>query len=366
MERTLNTLKSYLVKVYDYRFKFIAKIFDFFVDYESNIGIIQTSKQLVFKHNEKSYILRFYNKVMAWPEYGVIGKEGILSEFSFVNTWDADNHVSNKLFRNYPAIKVDGISCIIDTPYSKSNYYHFYIESLPRLWFLKCDYLKNKKITLLLPYKRSSQVEALIYRFHDNITIKYIPECYRVESETFIELPFMSKSLDNFNLNSGAFLLEPYLKWFKLNYSSIINANLQDILPSKNIYISRRDAKVRKFKNEAEIEDMLIERFNIEIVVPGEMSIKSQAELFHNSKFIISPHGAGLTNLIWCQKTNGGLLEIFPSKHVSTYEGFKLHAQQLGFRYDSLILEGTNRNDDVIVDIESLSDKVKTLIDYIK
>lgn len=127
------------------------------------------------------------------------------------------------------------------------------------------------------------------------------------------------------------------------------------------IYISRQDAAVRKITNDEEISLLLKNKYGIETVIPGKLSLKDQAELFHNSTFIISPHGAGLTNLIWCQNKEGALLEIFPSKSVSTYIGFEIHAKSLNFIYDSITLDGRTRNENVSIDTGILCEKIDNL-----
>lgn len=357
-------MKTFIESIFKNKNKIISKLLNLLTKYETTVGEITPDtiiEDSIANSSQWTTKTRIYNNVKLWHQYSVFKKNNMLSKFSFVNSWDLKEHVKNKLFRRYPCIKIKGYVCSIDTPYSKKNYYHLFIESIPRLWHLRNKYFDDKKITLLLPYKRTNELELLFKEFHKNIELKYIPEFLRIKCEHYIELPFLSKDPEVFDLNSGAFFPESYRFWFKKHFGSILGAELKTANPSRKIYISRQDAAVRKITNDEEISLLLKNKYGIETVIPGKLSLKDQAELFHNSTFIISPHGAGLTNLIWCQNKEGALLEIFPSKSVSTYIGFEIHAKSLNFIYDSITLDGRTRNENVSIDTGILCEKIDNL-----
>lgn len=52
-----------------------------------------------------------------------------------------------------------------------------------------------------------------------------------------------------------------------------------------------------------------------EIVDLESFSVKQQAELLSQAKIIISPHGSGLSNLVFCQP-NTKVVEIFAPNYV--------------------------------------------------
>ncbi|WP_017661586.1 tetratricopeptide repeat protein [Baaleninema simplex] len=87
-------------------------------------------------------------------------------------------------------------------------------------------------------------------------------------------------------------------------------------LPER-IYISRQQAKYRKIVNEAEIIDCL----NVYGFVPVALenySIAEQVRWFANAKAIVAPHGAGLTNLVFCQ-TGAISIELFSPNYIRYY-----------------------------------------------
>ena len=67
---------------------------------------------------------------------------------------------------------------------------------------------------------------------------------------------------------------------------------------TRRVYISRRDASLRKLVNEEELISALQQR-GFEIVTPSELSFAGQVALFNEAGVIIGPHGAGLTNIVF-------------------------------------------------------------------
>jgi len=69
---------------------------------------------------------------------------------------------------------------------------------------------------------------------------------------------------------------------------------------SKRVLISRADATNRQIKNEHELLNFL-EPFGFEKIVLSQLNVDQQVALFHKAEVIIAPHGAGNTNLLYCQ-----------------------------------------------------------------
>lgn len=69
----------------------------------------------------------------------------------------------------------------------------------------------------------------------------------------------------------------------------------------KRIYASRLDARaMRGIVNEDEVCDVM-RRHGFEIIAPGELDIEDQIAAFRDADVIVGPHGAGLTNLVYCR-----------------------------------------------------------------
>jgi capsular polysaccharide biosynthesis protein len=75
-----------------------------------------------------------------------------------------------------------------------------------------------------------------------------------------------------------------------------------DKLPgaARKLYVARTDAQRRVMRNEmAVIEEM--RRRGYEIVIPGSLSFTEQVRLFRSARLVVGPHGAGLTNVVFCE-----------------------------------------------------------------
>jgi capsular polysaccharide biosynthesis protein len=122
--------------------------------------------------------------------------------------------------------------------------------------------------------------------------------------------------------------------WFYPNPADIqalrryLGTQLADgTLHPRRIYISR--AGRRRVLN----EDALIarlDRYGFTVVEDRPRSLAEQYALFHNASFIIGPHGAAFTNLLWCQPGTY-LLELFAARYMPEY--FRYLAELVGIRY---------------------------------
>jgi capsular polysaccharide biosynthesis protein len=83
----------------------------------------------------------------------------------------------------------------------------------------------------------------------------------------------------------------------------------------KRIYLSRAKASGRKILNEEEILPLLFRRGFIRVILE-EMSLSEQIALFVEAEAVVAPHGAGLTNLVWCAP-NTKVVEIFSPLYVN-------------------------------------------------
>lgn len=80
--------------------------------------------------------------------------------------------------------------------------------------------------------------------------------------------------------------------------------------PDRHIYISRRQAKVRKLANELELVPLL-EDLGFAIVLLEELGFAEQVRLFSEAKVIIGPHGAGLANMVFANP-GATVIELTP------------------------------------------------------
>ena len=89
------------------------------------------------------------------------------------------------------------------------------------------------------------------------------------------------------------------------------------LLPSsqRRIYVSRSRASGRRIANEEQILPILGHRGFVCIELE-ELSLSAQIALFAGAEAVVAPHGAGLTNLIWCAPQTK-ILEVFSPLYVN-------------------------------------------------
>ncbi len=105
--------------------------------------------------------------------------------------------------------------------------------------------------------------------------------------------------------------------------------------PFRKLYISRNKSNTRRLINEKEIIYFL-EKEGFEIINLESLSVKKQAELLAETKIVISPHGSGLSNLVFCQPDTK-VIELFAPNYV--YPCYWLVSNLVNLDYHYLVGE---------------------------
>lgn len=78
------------------------------------------------------------------------------------------------------------------------------------------------------------------------------------------------------------------------------------------LYVSRAKAASRQVANEAQLLDVIREVWpTCEVIFAEDLSFMEQLELYRSARIVIGPHGAGFTNLLFCQP-GATIVEILP------------------------------------------------------
>ncbi|MEE9367286.1 MAG: glycosyltransferase family 61 protein [Pontiella sp.] len=107
----------------------------------------------------------------------------------------------------------------------------------------------------------------------------------------------------------------------------------------KRIYISRSGTRRRHISNENKILPLL-EHHRFEVVHPGKMTVAKQMKMFASADIIVSPHGAELTNLVYC-RPGTKVIEFFSPYYLNPC--FKHLAVLRGVEYLALVGKGGTR-----------------------
>ena len=116
------------------------------------------------------------------------------------------------------------------------------------------------------------------------------------------------------------------------------------------IYISRRDSAARRVENEDEVIACLAP-FGFEVVTLSGLPVAAQAALFASARVVAGPHGAGFSNLLFCQP-GAAVLEFFSPYYVNFC--YWPLAQGAGLSYAYLLGEGPRFPDSVTPSLGSV------------
>lgn len=149
--------------------------------------------------------------------------------------------------------------------------------------------------------------------------------------------------------------------WFYPNPADIraLKKNVEGKLkprqtPKKRIYISR--AGRRRVINEASLLTLL-KKYDFTIIDDKPRSVAEQVEIYKNASFIMGPHGASFTNVIWCEPGTH-LFELFSPTMIVPH--FLYLAQLMQMQYSAyhhvitLKNKGERVEEDIFVSIADL------------
>jgi glycosyl transferase family 61 len=276
------------------------------------------NKELTF---QEPFLALLPSAKMLGPEGSIISSDdGIVTESTWPRGLFQQDHVYKCL--RLPAPELLPGSYYALTSRFWNNYYHWVIETLPRLFAYSSVSDESPKLIVNSPLA-DWQVESL------NL------------------LGFRSKNL--------FFLDEGYYRFEKLYFPSDIGINpkmlewLRNALvpptcaaaPSKRIYITRRIAARRRLLNEAELEPILLQQGFI-IAELENLNFTEQTGLFGEAEIVVGLHGAGLTNMVWAPP-GCRVMEIMHPNHVSAM--YYMLAEVLQHRYLSVPGQTAGKDD---------------------
>lgn len=225
-----------------------------------------------------------------------------------------------------------------------SGYFHWFGDVLHKYYSIK-----HKNYKLLLPF-RYSRIDFITE------SAKYLDiQLYFIEPNKIVKcrnLIVVPTSFISGNYYESIFKdLKKSLKFKKTKNSS-----------ERIIYISRSKTQRRKVENETEIVNV-IQKFNGKIVCLENFSWLEQLHLFSNSELIISPHGGGLTNMIF-MNSNSKVLEFrHPKSYIQNMFFSMASALELDYYYIKCRSNSEDSHSgDIIVPPKKLKSTIKKIL----
>jgi capsular polysaccharide biosynthesis protein len=126
---------------------------------------------------------------------------------------------------------------------------------------------------------------------------------------------------------------------------------------SRRLYIRRRPAGWRLVVNETEVERVLAGR-GFEVVEPEGLTVRDQIVLFAKASHVVSPHGAGLANLLATERCV--VIELVPPRWLARC--YYTLADALGHDYWYLVGRGDTTSPDQSLDYEVPIDELEATL----
>ncbi len=203
---------------------------------------------------------------------------------------------------------------------SGNVYFHWMVDVLPRLEILKQQGIDLAEIdgfvvnSIQRPFQRET-LEKL-----------GIPLSKIIESDQQSHLQAEELIVPAFASTVG--WVSPWIIEFQRQlFATAIHA--PDVDYPERIYITRKKAQYRRIFNESEVIECL-KQYGFETVELETISVEQQAALFAHAKVIIAPHGAGLTNLMFCRPETQ-VIELISPHYLRFY--YWTIAIQLGLEF---------------------------------
>lgn len=211
--------------------------------------------------------------------------------------------------------RTPGKVAVLATGLGDCNYYHWTVENLPRLRLFEESGISPHRY--FLPGR---------HRFHrDSLELFGIPANSQIfaGNQTHLqadELVVTSMVRSEITPENAAFLYQRMAdtKWSKTKSADRLR-----------IYVARRRKSWRHVVNERSLLASL-SKVGFQMYFLEELPLRQQIQLFQQADFVIGPHGAGLTNLVYCNAETK-VIEI--GSPIRPLGFFYLIAHHRGLRY---------------------------------
>ena len=313
------------------------------------IDFPETPKFVTEVVNGRAWIVPQKNNWMICNAIAIINEDNqLLAEVSReypgqlpgCDKYDINNHRFFTTEELPPLEQINGTVAVL-CGLSGNVYFHWMVDILPRIEILRRNGINFEQIDwfLINSTKQPFQQETL--------RILGIPEDKIIESDRHPYIQAKKLIVPSFSghlawaerwaleFHRQVFLNRSLSTVFKDGFKQKENQNNQVISYPERIYISRNKAKYRRVIHEEKVIDLLSQYGFITIELET-LSVVEQASLFANAKVIVSPHGSGLTNIMFCTPETT-VIELVSPNYIKHY--YWAIAQQLGLKYYYLVGE---------------------------
>lgn len=255
--------------------------------------------------------------------------------------------VKNNLFRHIEKIDSD---VFWFTDNWSGNYFHWISDALPRLFAIREKIVNG---TLLLPasYQDKENIISSLSPFVFK-EVKFVSNIIRCKT---LYIPTHTAPTGNYN--------EILIRGLRNFYTDFYCKTSSESIGDK-VYISRSKAQKRKIKNEEECL-VVLKEYGFKVVYFEDCSFEQQVKIALNARYLISNHGAGLTNMLF-MKSGSSVFELRKKADIRNNCFFSL-ASSLNLKYFYQICDSVDPQEDahtanLIVDCKLLRKNIKQML----
>jgi len=171
--------------------------------------------------------------------------------------------------------------------YSANNPWHIWIDIVSKFRLLEKRWATNFTKFIFILSNPS--------KYFDKVATEFFPELkYYVmpKNETWRFYHLVVPSLSN---HTDGIISPNMPKWLRRLGNVVVPGQPK---PTRKIFLTRKDAENRNISNQ---EQLVLALKGWEQVTLDNLTLTEQVKIFKEASHILSPHGAGLVNTLWCQ-----------------------------------------------------------------
>ena len=195
------------------------------------------------------------------------------------------------------------------------NYFHWLFDILPKIIIAQSAINFNKIDYFYMPVLQDFQKRILSLLGIKNYKIINSKKIKHLEATKIVipSHPWYYKGTIFEEVNS---IPEWIVKWLRKSFLKFKKKNIKSL----KLFIDRSESEYSHCKliNNDNIKKILSKR-GFKILQTGKLDFLKQIELFNNAHFVIGPHGAAFSNLVFC-KPRTNVIEIKPKKQPNNYK----------------------------------------------
>ncbi|TVT38267.1 glycosyltransferase family 61 protein [Hymenobacter setariae] len=211
----------------------------------------------------------------------------------------ADEFTGTFLVRQWlsKSLASDKVTGLVYDYWAYSNYYHWLVDTLPRLLLLRERY---PDCVLLVPEPVRSYMKTTIAALGFK-AVQAVPRGYFVNVQKLI----MPSHIAPPGKQDPGLMRQLRQELTK----SVMPVTIAAASPGKRLYVSRSKQIIRRLSNENELLALLAQ-YAIETIYFEDMDFEQQVEAMQNVELLMGVHGANLTNMLFLA-TGAKIVELF-------------------------------------------------------